>query len=368
MNPRTARHPSTLAAVGSHPRWESVRDPVSQLAPEEVQFSVLPFPQEPMLARSVVTLPDGADLVGGAAYEPKFDGYRALIFVEPGWCRIQSRYGRDITTSFPDIAAAVVEHVPSGVVLDGELVVWGDDTSDFTALHQRLEDGIGPSAAHMRPASFVAFDVLAGAGMDMRRSPFRVRRQALTILLGDAPAPLHVVPQTRDVEEARTWIVNYAEAHVGVDGVVAKGLGTPYSPGERGWHKLPIRDSIECIVGAVVGSLRAPTHLLLGLPDSDGLLHLVGGTSEMTLPQSRRLGGLLAAADDSHPWTSMAPVATVPGWPDAADTSILVAPMSVVEVAAGGSSPVGAWLEPRELIRSRPELLVAEVEPGSFAS
>jgi len=366
MNPLSARRPSTLTAVGSHPRWESGRDPVSLEPAQEVQFSVLPFPQQPMLARSVTVLPDGGELPGGTAYEPKFDGYRALIFVEPGWCRIQSRHGRDITGSFPDIAAAVVENVPSGVVLDGELVVWGDDTSDFAELHQRLELGVDPSVVHHRPASFIAFDVLAGAGMDMRKSPFRVRRQALTILLDDAPAPLHVVPQTRDTDEARAWIVNYAEAHVGVDGVVAKGLGTPYSSGERGWAKLPIRDSIECVVGAITGTLRAPTRLLLGLPAADGTLRLVGGTSEVTLPQSRRLGGLLTAADGSHPWTSSLPLTDVPGWSHAGLPTTLVAPMSVVEVAAGGSSPGGAWLEPRELIRSRPELLVDEIELGTI--
>lgn len=327
---------------------------------------MLPFPQQPMLARSVAVLPGGGDLPGGSAYEPKFDGYRALIFVEPGWCRIQSRHGRDITSSFPDIAAAVIEHVPPGVVLDGELVVWGDDTSDFAELHQRLEYGGDPSTAHHRPASFIAFDVLAGAGMDMRKSPFRVRRQALTILLDDAPAPLHVVPQTRDADEAHTWIVNYAEAHVGVDGVVAKGLGTPYAPGERGWQKLPIRDSIECVVGAVTGTLRAPTRLLLGLPGADGTLRLVGGTSQMTLPQSRRLGGLLTAAAATHPWASSMPLAAVPGWADVDLPTNLVAPTSVVEVAAGASSAAGDWLEPRELIRSRPELLVGEIEPGTF--
>jgi len=362
MNSQTARHPSTLTNLASRRRWESGRGQASSDTAQEVQFSVLPFPQQPMLARSVTALPDGGELAGGAAYEPKFDGYRALIFVEPGWCRIQSRHGRDITSSFPDIAAAVVEHVPSGVVLDGELVVWGDDTSDFTELQQRLEQPVDLTADHVRPASFIAFDVLAGAGMDMRKSPFRVRRQALTILLDDAPAPLHVVPQTRDPDEARTWIVSYSEAHVGVDGVVAKGLATPYAPGERGWAKLPIRDTIECVVGAVVGTLRAPSRLLLGLPTADGMLRLVGGTHEMTLPQSRRLGGMLAAAEDTHPWSAGGLLDVVPGWTAGPAASILVSPTSVVEVAAGGSSADGGWLEPRELIRSRPEMLTTEIE------
>lgn len=363
MNLRTARLPSTPNTYDRRPMRDTARDPVSYDAAEEVQFSVLPFPQQPMLARPVAVLPESDELPGGAAYEPKFDGYRALIFVLPGWCRIQSRHGRDITRSFPDIAAAVVEHVPSGVVLDGELVVWGDDTFDFSDMEHRLSHGVDVAAGPVRPASYVAFDVLAGAGSDLRASPFRVRRQALSILLDDAPAPLHVVPQTRDVDEARSWIVNYAEAHVGVDAVIAKGLATPYSGGERGWEKLPIRDSVECVVGAVTGTLRAPRRLLLGLPDADGTLCLVGSTCELTLPQSRRIGALLAAADDAHPWATAMPLVDLPGWPGAESSPTLVAPEAVVEVAAGRTSGAGTWLEARELIRSRPELRADEVEP-----
>jgi ATP-dependent DNA ligase len=314
-----------------------------------------------MLAHPVGSLPDESGLPGGVAYEPKFDGYRALLFVQSGWCRIQSRHGRDITSSFPDIAAAAVENLPSGVVIDGDLVVWGDDADDFRALQFRLQNGADyASTAH--PASFIAFDVLAGAGMDMRRSPLRVRRQALTILLDDAPAPLHVVPQTRDVDEARTWLVNYAEAHVGVTGVVAKGLGTPYSPDESGWVKQRIRNSIECIVGAVSGSLRDPEQLILGRPDATGVLRLLGCTAEMTLPQRRRMSSLLSESCSDHPWQSPIDLHDVPGWRGRAGQATLVNPTIVVEV---DESPAGSlpWATPSELIRSRPELLPTEIEP-----
>ncbi|MET0928167.1 MAG: hypothetical protein ABWX74_01550, partial [Aeromicrobium sp.] len=211
------------------------------------------------------------------------------------------------------------------------------------------------------PASFIAFDVLAGAGMDMRRSPFRVRRQALTILLDDAPAPLHVVPQTRDADEARTWMVNYAEAHVGVEGVVAKGLGTPYSSGERGWEKIRIRESTECIVGAVVGSIRSPERLILGLPDADGALQPVGFTTDMTLPHRRRLATRLHAPEAIHPWAN-ASLENVPGWSGDHATVTLVEPAAVVEVAEAASG-LHDWHDARELIRSRPELLASEIEP-----
>jgi ATP-dependent DNA ligase len=358
MNLYDARQTSTLTSRDAH-RWESAQDPRFPDVVQEVH-SVLTFPQHPMLARTVAALPDEDDLPGGSAYEPMFDGHRALIFVMPGWCRIQSRHGHDITASFPEIVAAVLEHVPSGVVLDGELVVWGEDTSDFTELQRRLDQGAERPDASVRPASFVAFDVLAGAGMDIRKSPLRVRRQALTILLDDAPAPLHVIPQTRDAEEARTWLVNYSEAHVGIDGVIAKGLATPYLPGERGWDRVPIRASVECVVGAVLGTLRGPTRLLLGTPEPDGTLRLVGGTTDITLPQSRRVGRLLAPADDTHPWAAMS-FADVPGWSDAATLTTLVAPTTVVEVVAGETSP--ERFEPRELIRLRPELSPQELEP-----
>ena len=355
MQPSRIRTPNTLSVVPSPPQWETGKDAVSQ----KEKTSVLPFPQQPMLAHPVSSLPDESSLPGGAAYEPKFDGYRALLFVHPGWCRIQSRHGRDITHSFPDIAAAAVENLPAGVVLDGDLVVWGDDSADFNELQSRLRNGADhASSAH--PASFIAFDVLAGAGMDMRRSPLRVRRQALTILLDDAPAPLHVVPQTRHLDEARTWIANYAEAHVGVVGVVAKGLGTPYSPEDGTWEKQRIRASVECVVGAVTGSLRAPEQLILGRPDADGVLQLVGCTAEMTLPQRRRLGALFGEARDDHPWPLELALADVPGWQGGDGVAMLVDPLMVVEVA---EMPEGtpAWAEPCELIRPRPELLPDEI-------
>ncbi len=355
MHPRTIRLPHHLSAVHPQPHWDHPQGHASQ----KVKTAVLPFPQQPMLAHPVSRLPDASGLPGGVAYEPKFDGYRALVFVQSGWCRIQSRHGRDITHSFPDIAAAAVENLPSGVVIDGDLVVWGDDTADLSELQSRLRDG-ADHASSARPASFIAFDVLAGAGMDMRRSPLRVRRQALTILLDDAPAPLHVVPQTRDPDEARTWMANYAQARVGVIGVVAKGLGTTYSPGEPSWENQRIRDTLECVVGAVTGSLRAPDQLILGRPDASGVLQLLGCTREMTLPQRRRVGSLLAGANDSHPWTSPLTLQDIPGWQGANGVATLVAPLTVVEVAEAPTDN-RPWEAPCELVRLRSELLATEV-------
>jgi ATP-dependent DNA ligase len=318
--------------------------------------SVLSFPQKPALARPAAELPDAEAMPGGAVYEPKFDGYRALLFVHAGECRIQSRAGRDVTHAFPEIAAAAVSSLPSGVVIDGEIVLWGDEVDDFVELERRLNDTATATLRERHPASFIAFDLLSGAGMDMRRSPFRVRRHALTMLLGDEPAPLHLVPQTPDLEEARSWLVVYADAHVGIEGVVAKGLATAYEPGGHPWLKVRTHESAECVVGAVTGSLRAPSRLILGLLDGDGLLGPVGCTVELTLPQSRRMASLLAPADSSHPWTLPEAILDTPGWTGPPVAGALVAPTHVVEVSVLQGEDAQEWTTPRELLRSRPDL------------
>lgn len=317
-----------------------------------------------MRAAAIGALPGSDHLPGGSVYEPKYDGYRALVFVQWGACRIQSRRGHDITHSFPEVVAAAIEHLPSGVVIDGELVVWDDGTADAAELARRLSGQVELEDTTDRPASFMAFDVLAGAGMDMRHSPFRVRRQALRILLGDAPAPLHVVPQTRDVDEARSWIGPGDHAHPGVDGVVAKGLASPYTPGERGWSALPVHHAVECVVGAVTGTLRAPARLILGSPSADGGLQVFGCTGDITLPQSRLLGSVLAGAAHDHPWRMSMPLRAVPGWHDSDEPDAqLVAPVAVVEVTAEPSSTEHPGGRSRTLLRTRPELVAADLDP-----
>jgi ATP-dependent DNA ligase len=165
-----------------------------------------------MTAALATALPDSDAWSGGVVYEPRMDGLRALAHVRRGACRLQSWTGQDITADFPEIAAAAAAHVPSGMVLDGELVRAGG-----------------------RSHSFIIFDALAAAGMDLRPSPFRVRRQALTILLDDAPPPLQVITQTRDRAQASAWLGSHEG---GIAGVVAKGLATPYTPHEANWQQV----------------------------------------------------------------------------------------------------------------------------------
>lgn len=237
---------------------------------------MLRLPIEPMLAAPVDRLPGSHALPGGCAFEPKFDGYRALVHLdEDGRVLIQSRRGAVITDSFPDIAGAAAEQLPSGTVIDGELVVLGQSgVLEFEALQRRLGAGaqLARRLALAQPASFVAFDLLAHHGSDHRSKPFRSRRRLLERLMGDCRPPLQLTPQTTDVDVARRWVEQYATAAVGLEGVVAKGLDQSYEPGRRGWLKYRVRNTHEVILGAVTGNLTAPGRLVLGMMSPAGEL------------------------------------------------------------------------------------------------
>jgi ATP-dependent DNA ligase len=320
---------------------------------------VLPFPQDPMLARHVTALPEPGALRGGCVYEPKFDGYRALLFVTEDGCRVQSRRGHDITDAFPDVAEAAYEHLPAGLVLDGELVVWIDGGLDFGELQRRVGHG-----SHRRlrqaPASFVAFDVLAAADNDVRGAALSVRRQLLETVLADAPTAVQLCPQTADVEQAREWMAEYLAADVGIEGLVVKGQGTAYRGGAREWQKYRVRDTVEVVVGAVSGSLDAPAHLLLGLPAGSGGLVFAGTTSDLTSAQRAEIAPLLDPADDPAAWPADAK--DVGRW-GAADrrSTVAVVPTLVVEVSTDSTTQGSRWRHPTTFIRARPDLTIAEV-------
>jgi ATP-dependent DNA ligase len=173
-----------------------------------------------MLARSAERLPRGRALRGGCVYEPKWDGYRALAFVTEDGARVQSRRGADLTRAFPDIASAARRRLPPGVVLDGELVVWGREGLDFGALHQRMTSTKVRAAelAVAAPATFMAFDLLAVDGLDIRERPLWERRALLERLLAGVRPPLQLTPQTDDLALAEQWMEDYGLAPVGVEG------------------------------------------------------------------------------------------------------------------------------------------------------
>src|SRR3954447_23515632 len=263
-------------------------------------------PVEVMLARPVDSVPAAHALPGGVLYEQKWDGYRLVGFSTPRPF-LQSRRGADLTGAFPEIAAAVA--TLGDVVVDGELVIWGDGGLDFPALLQRMASK-GASARRLaaaRPANFVVFDVLAADGTDLRGQRLRVRRRRLEDLLADAQPPLMLSPATTDREQAQQWLNEYAAAQVGIEGIVAKGLAQRYRGGGRDWLKYRYRDTVDVIIGAVTGSLTSPERLILGLY-RDGALHIVGGTSALPDGQQRLLAPF---ARTSH---SRSPVARGHWW------------------------------------------------------
>lgn len=254
-----------------------------------------------MLAKAAKELP-----VGEYCFEPKWDGFRAIVFRDGDEVEIQSRNGRSLTRYFPEVVAAVTEEMPARCVVDGELVVAGPDGLDFDALSQRIH----PAASRIEmlsrdtPARFVAFDLLALGERDLRDVPFLSRREELETALASARPPVHLTPITSDVAVARDWFHRFEGA--GLDGVVAKGTTLRYLPDQRAMIKVKHERTGDFVVGgfrwyttdrSVVGSL------MLGLYDGDDLHH-VGVIGSFPAEQRRALVEHLAPYRDSreHPW------------------------------------------------------------------
>ena len=329
-----------------------------------------------MLARPVEQLPGRSALPGGCLYEPKWDGYRVVVHVVQDSvghqvCRIQSRRGADLTTSFPDLAAAAAEQLPVGTVLDGEAVVWSGERLDFTALQHRLAGGAhAVRMAQAQPASFVAFDVLALGGVVWTDRPLRERRRQLEQLLPALSPPLQVNPATREPDVAAEWLRQYREANVGIEGLVIKGLGERYQPGRRGWLKLRTRSTAEAVVGAITGTLAKPDRLVLGLYDR-GVLIIAGGTAPLHPAQAREVAPLLepVAKGEEHPWPPDIPSGRmgVFGGPRRLPVQ-LVRPTLVVEIHADSAFEYSKWRHLTRFVRNRADLDPMEISaPGANA-
>jgi ATP-dependent DNA ligase len=230
-------------------------------------------PLVPMEARVHDTLPEPP----GWAYEPKWDGFRAIAWA--GLDRLDSRNQRPLLRYFPELAPALDE-LPAGAVVDGEVVVVVDGATDFDALQQRIHPAVSRirRLAAETPAELVAFDLLALDGRDLRRAPFRERRAGLVELCGALGATWHLTPSTADIDRARRWFVEFESA--GCDGIVAKGLDRPYAEGQRAMVKVKHGRTVDTVVGGYrlhkegdrIGSL------LLGLYTA-GELHFIGHCS-----------------------------------------------------------------------------------------
>jgi ATP-dependent DNA ligase len=233
-----------------------------------------PPPITPMEARVKETLPQPP----GWAYEPKWDGFRAVAWAGMG--RLDSRNQRPLLRYFPELAAAV-EGLPAGAVVDGEVVVVVAGATDFDALQNRIHPAASRIAklAGETPAELVAFDLLALDTEDLRSRPFSERRERLTALAPALGPPWHLTPSTTDIDRAGRWFVDFESA--GCDGIVAKRLEGAYLEGERAMVKVKHRRSVDVVIGGYrvhkdggkVGSL------LLGLHDDAGQLHFVGHCS-----------------------------------------------------------------------------------------
>jgi ATP-dependent DNA ligase len=273
-------------------------------------FPILP-PVEPMLAKLTEALPAEP---GAFLFEPKWDGFRAIVFRGGGDVFIQSRDLRPLDRYFPELHDALLAGLPDGCVVDGEIVIATPAGLDFDALQMRLHPAASRVAklAAQTPASFVAFDLLAAAGRDLREAPQDQRRARLEDLVAGVGEPIHLTPMTRDRDIAAEWLERFEGA--GLDGVIAKPVAGTYQPGKRAMLKIKHARTADCVVAGFrwhkKGHEELVGSLLLGLYDDQGRLHHVGVTSSFTMAVRRalaqELAPLRANALEQHPWREWA--------------------------------------------------------------
>jgi ATP-dependent DNA ligase len=302
-----------------------------------MDLPVMP-PVSPMLAKAVKEIPDG-DL----SFEPKWDGFRSIVFRDGDEVEIGSRNERPMTRYFPELVEAFREQLPERIVVDGEIIVVGPsgDRLEFETLQQRIH----PAESRVKllsettPARFVAFDLLAIGAEDLMQAPFSERRERLEQALAAAEPPVHLTAATTDRTVAERWFELFEGA--GLDGLVAKPLDGTYQPDKRVMFKVKHERTADCVVagfryhksGPVVGSL------LLGLYDGDDLRH-VGVAASFTMARRKELLDELApyreGAEVDHPWYSSqwGPGGSPSRWNSGKDLSFEpLRPELVVEVA-----------------------------------
>ncbi|MGZ7078484.1 MAG: ATP-dependent DNA ligase [Thermoanaerobaculia bacterium] len=272
----------------------------------------LPFdpPLAPMLSAAAAALPEG----DGWQFEPKWDGFRTLVFRDGGEIMLQSRDEKPMNRYFPELLEPLGAALPERCVIDGEIVIAGPGGLDFEALLLRIH----PAASRVKllaaqtPASFVAWDLLVLGDDDLREVPLEMRRQKLEQVLDAPKPPVHLSPATRDRALAEDWFRRFEGA--GLDGVMAKRVESPYRAGERTMVKVKHARTADCVVagfrwhkngpGTMIGSL------LLGLYDREGMLHHVGVTAAFTNAVRKQLVEELAPlrenAIENHPWRDWA--------------------------------------------------------------
>jgi ATP-dependent DNA ligase len=261
-------------------------------------------PVSPMLAKAADALPSGDQWL----FEPKWDGFRCIVFRDGAEIELGSRNEKPLTRYFPELAAALLERLPDRCVVDGEIVIATAGGLDFDALQQRIhpaQSRVDRLAAET-PASFVAFDVLALGDDLLIEAPLAERRARLEAALAGSHAPVHLTPTTVDRSTAEDWFVRFEGA--GLDGVMAKDLHGPYVPDKRTQLKVKHKRTADCVVagyrthkdGQGIGSL------LIGLYDDQGDLHHMGVATSFTAARRKELVAEVApyepGALEGHPW------------------------------------------------------------------
>ena len=269
-----------------------------------------------MLAKLSRDLP----LADGMFYEPKWDGFRCIVFRDGDEVELGSRNEKPLTRYFPELLEPLRAALPEKCVVDGEIVLAGPGGLDFDALSNRIHPAASRVAmlAETTPASFVAFDLLSVGDRDLMATPYAERRRELERILAGAQAPVHLTPATEDPAVASDWFARFEGA--GLDGVVAKAGDGVYLPGKRTMLKVKHQRTADCVVagfrwhkdGGIVGSL------ILGLYDAEGTLHHMGVTASFTAARRKELVSELqpyrSDAAAGHPWLSDgAPTGRVPG-------------------------------------------------------
>jgi ATP-dependent DNA ligase len=263
-----------------------------------------------MLAKRVAELPSE----GSWIFEPKWDGFRALIFRDRDEILIQSRDGKPLNRYFPELVEPLLAQLPERCVLDGELVIVRQNGLDFDALQLRLH----PAASRVKllskqmPASVVFFDLLCVGDRDLRGETFEARRRELEKTLSSVTPPIHLTPATSDLELASDWFRRFEGA--GFDGVMAKATDGSYEPDKRVMLKVKHERDCDCVVGGFrwhkKGDRDAVGSLLLGLFDDNHVLHHVGVCASFTQAKRRELVEFLAPYRENalaaHPWKDWA--------------------------------------------------------------
>jgi ATP-dependent DNA ligase len=269
-----------------------------------VRLPLMP-PVPPMLAKPVKQIPEGA-----LSFEPKWDGFRSIIFRDGNEVEIGSRKERPMTRYFPELVEAVRANLPERSVVDGEIIIVGSsgDRLEFEVLQQRIH----PAASRVKllsvqtPASFVAFDLLALGDTDYTPRPFAERRAALVDALSRTAPPIHVTAATTDRTVAQQWFHQFEGA--GLDGLIAKPLDGPYEPDKRTMFKVKHERTADCVVAGYRVHKSGPDRigsLLLGLYNDHGTLASVGVIGAFPLQRRKELFEEmqpLVTTFDDHPW------------------------------------------------------------------